>query len=212
MRAHLSRGLILAAALSVVPFAAARGEGPGGEAGTREVAVLAGGCFWGMEAIFDRLDGVVDVVSGFAGGSSWKAHYALVSLGITDHAESVRITYDPRRITFRQLLDVYFLVAHDPTQFNRQGPDQGRQYRSSIFYLGEDQRAAAVASVEQLEGDQVFGRPIVTTIVPFAGFYPAGPEHQDFLDRHPTHAYIVANDLPKLEELKARFPDLVKRR
>jgi peptide-methionine (S)-S-oxide reductase len=177
----------------------------------RDVAVLAGGCFWGMEAVFERLRGVSDVESGFAGGSRWNASYRLVSLGVTDHAEAVRIAYDPRQITFEALLDVYFSVAHDPTELNRQGPDHGRQYRSAIFYQDEAQKAAAEAAIGRLEADGVFARPVVTTIVPFEAFYPAGPEHQDYLVRHPTAPYIVVNDLPKLERLEALFPDRVRR-
>jgi peptide-methionine (S)-S-oxide reductase len=176
----------------------------------RQTAVLAGGCFWGVEAVFDRVTGVSDVVSGYAGGSRLNAHYALVSSGVTGHAESVQITYDPARVTFGQLLKVFFAVAHDPTEINRQGPDEGRQYRSSIFFIGDDQKAVAEAYILQLNEANIFTRRIATTVVPLAGFYPAEDYHQDFLDRNRNHPYIVVNDLPKLRHLKAEFPGLAK--
>jgi peptide-methionine (S)-S-oxide reductase len=138
------------------------------------------------------------------------AHYALVSSGVTGHAESVQITYDPARVTFGQLLKVFFAVAHDPTEINRQGPDEGRQYRSSIFFIGDDQKAVAEAYILQLNEANIFTRRIATTVVPLAGFYPAEDYHQDFLDRNRNHPYIVVNDLPKLRHLKAEFPGLAK--
>jgi peptide-methionine (S)-S-oxide reductase len=177
---------------------------------TQETAVLAGGCFWGMEAIFERLNGVSDVVSGFAGGSKSTAHYEVVSMGGTGHAESVRVTYDPAQITFGRLLKVYFAVAHDPTELNRQGPDEGTQYRSTIFYVNDDQKQVALAYIQQLGAAQVFRRRIVTTVVPLEGFYQAEAYHQHFLDRHPNYPYIVYNDLPKLKRLEQEFPQLVK--
>jgi peptide-methionine (S)-S-oxide reductase len=176
----------------------------------KQAAVLAGGCFWGVEAVFDRVEGVSDVVSGYAGGSRMNANYALVSSGVTGHAESVKITYDPARVTFGQLLKVFFAVAHDPTELNRQGPDEGPQYRSSIFYAGDEQKAVADAYLRQLNDAKVFTRPIVTTVVPLAGFYAAEDYHQDFLDRNRSNPYIVVNDLPKLRQLKAEFPGLAK--
>jgi peptide-methionine (S)-S-oxide reductase len=176
----------------------------------KQAAVLAGGCFWGVEAVFDRVEGVSDVVSGYAGGSRMNANYALVSSGVTGHAESVKVTYDPARVTFGQLLKVFFAVAHDPTELNRQGPDEGPQYRSSIFYAGDEQKAVADAYIRQLNDAKVFTRPIVTTVVPLAGFYAAEDYHQDFLDRNRSHPYIVVNDLPKLRQLKAEFPGLAK--
>jgi peptide-methionine (S)-S-oxide reductase len=180
--------------------------------GTREqTAVLAGGCFWGVEAVFEQLAGVSDVVSGFAGGTKANASYAAVSQGTTGHAESVRITYDPARITYGQLLKIFFAVAHDPTELNRQGPDEGTQYRSSIFYTSEDQKAVAEAYIRQLNDAKVFGRPIVTTVVPLQGFYPAEASHQNFIVRNPTYPYVVYNDLPKLRQLKADFPGLLKK-
>jgi peptide-methionine (S)-S-oxide reductase len=178
--------------------------------GAPQTAVLAGGCFWGVEAVFERLNGVTDVVSGFAGGSKATAHYEIVSLGMTGHAESVRITYDPAQITYGQVLRVFFSVAHDPTQLNRQGPDSGPQYRSSIFYATDQQREIATAYIEQLDAAQVFKRRIVTTVVPLEGFYPAEAYHQDFVRQNPTYPYVVYNDLPKLEHLKKAFPELLK--
>jgi peptide-methionine (S)-S-oxide reductase len=175
-----------------------------------QTAVLAGGCFWGVEAVFERLAGVSDVVSGFAGGSKATAHYEVVSTGTTGHAESVRITYDPSKVTYGQLLKVFFAVAHDPTELNRQGPDEGTQYRSAIFYSTPEQKAMAEAYIQQLDGAKVFRRRIVTEVVPLDGFYPAEEYHQHFLDRHPSYPYIVYNDLPKLEHLKKEFPELLK--
>jgi peptide-methionine (S)-S-oxide reductase len=184
---------------------------PAASTRTQETAVLAGGCFWGVEAVFERLSGVSDVVSGFAGGSRWTARYEIVSMGATGHAESVQITYDPSQITFGRLLKVFFAIAHDPTEFNRQGPDEGTQYRSSIFYANEAQKQVALAYIEQLGAAKVFRRKIVTTVVPLDGFYPAEAYHQNFLDRHPTHPYIVYNDLPKVKRLEQEFPELIKR-
>lgn len=175
-------------------------------------AVLAGGCFWGVEAVFERLRGVSSVVSGFAGGSKSTAHYAIVSMGVTSHAESVQIAFDPSQISFGTLLKVFFSVAHDPTELNRQGPDEGAQYRSSIFYADPEQKKVAEAYIRQLADAKVFGGRIVTTVVPLEEFYPAEASHQDFLNRNPTHPYIVANDLPKLEKLRAEFPELLARR
>jgi peptide-methionine (S)-S-oxide reductase len=175
-----------------------------------QTAVLAGGCFWGVEAVFEQMNGVADVVSGFAGGSQLTAHYSIVSSGATGHAEAVRITYDPAKVTYGQLLKVFFAVAHDPTELNRQGPDDGPQYRSSIFYANDDQKTIAEAYIQQLNGARVFTRPVVTTVVPLKGFYPAEGYHQDFLARNPDYPYIVVNDLPKLRALKAEFPELLK--
>jgi len=181
--------------------------------GTRtQTAVFAGGCFWGIEAVFERLNGVLDVVSGFAGGSRNTAHYEMVSMGNTGHAESVRIAYDPARISYGRLLKVFFAVAHNPTELNRQGPDDGPQYRSSIFAVTDDQRDVATAYIRQLNEARVFSRPIVTTVVPLAdSFYPAEDYHQNFVERNPTYPYVVYNDLPKLAHLKKEFPELLKR-
>jgi peptide-methionine (S)-S-oxide reductase len=176
-----------------------------------QTAVLAGGCFWGIEAVFEQLKGVTDVVSGFAGGSKATAHYEIVSLGMTGHAESVKITYDPSQISYGRLLRVFFSVAHDPTQLNRQGPDEGTQYRSAIFAAGEDQRQVALAYIQQLDDAKVFKRRIVTTVVPLQEFYPAEKYHQGFVAHNPTYPYVVYNDLPKLQHLKDAFPELLKR-
>jgi peptide-methionine (S)-S-oxide reductase len=176
-----------------------------------QTAVLAGGCFWGVEAVYERLKGVSDVVSGFAGGSKATAHYQIVSLGMTGHAEAVKITFDPSQITYGQLLTVFFAVAHDPTQLNRQGPDEGTQYRSSIFFANEDQHQVAVAYIRQLDESKIFKRRIVTTVVPLDGFYAAEGYHQDFVAHNPTYPYVVFNDLPKLEHLEKAFPELLKR-
>lgn len=179
--------------------------------GTKQVAVLAGGCFWGVEAVYDRLNGVSEVLSGFAGGRRETAHYEMVSTGATGHAESVQITYDPAVISYGQLLKIFFAVAHDPTQLNRQGPDDGTQYRSSIFYATPDQKTVAEAYIRQLDEAKVFRHPIVTTVVPLEGFYAAEAYHQHFLDRNPTYPYIVYNDLPKLDHLKHDFADMIKK-
>jgi peptide-methionine (S)-S-oxide reductase len=181
-------------------------------AGTEQTAVLAGGCFWGVEAVFARLQGVSDVVSGFAGGSKATAHYEVVSTGTTGHAESVKITYDPAKITYGQLLKIFFAVAHDPTQLNRQGPDEGTQYRSAIFYATPEQKAVAEAYIQQLDAAKLFRHAIVTKVVPLDGFYAAEAYHQHFLDRNPTYPYIVYNDLPKLAQLKKDFPEMLKRK
>ena len=178
----------------------------------RQTAVLAGGCFWGVEAVFERLNGVVDVVSGYAGGAKATAHYTVVGTGTSGHAESVQVTYDPAVVSYGTLLKVFFAVAHDPTELNRQGPDEGTQYRSTIFYASDEQKDVAEAYIRQLNGAGVFARPVVTTVSALQGFYAAEPEHQKFLVRHPDYPYIVVNDLPKLRALEAEFPELLKRR
>jgi peptide-methionine (S)-S-oxide reductase len=175
-----------------------------------QTAVLAGGCFWGVEAVFERLNGVKDVVSGFSGGSRSSAVYDMVTTGTTGHAESVKITYDPAKITYGQLLRVFFAVAHDPTQLNRQGPDEGPMYRSSIFYGSPDEKTVAEAYIKQLNDAKIFPRRIVTTVVKLEGFYPAEPYHQDFVKRNPKYPYVVFNDLPKLEHLTKEFPELLR--
>lgn len=176
-----------------------------------ETAVLAGGCFWGVEGVFERVKGVKNVISGFAGGQKKTAHYEEVSTGMTGHAESVEITYNPSQITYGELLMVYFGVAHNPTELNRQGPDSGTQYRSAIFYKNDDQKRIADAYIAQLNAAHVYRRRIVTQVVPFTGFYPAESYHQHFLDNHPNYPYIVYNDLPKLAALKKELPQLCKR-
>jgi peptide-methionine (S)-S-oxide reductase len=176
-----------------------------------QTVVLAGGCFWGMQGVFERLRGVTDTTVGFSGGSASTAHYETVSDGETGHAESIKVTYDPRVISFQQLLDVYFLVAHDPTELNRQGPDDGTQYRSAIFYTTSAQRASALAYIAGLAQRHVYSAPIVTQVVAFRAFYPAEDYHQHYMDRNPNEPYILFNDRPKVAELERRFPRLVKR-
>ena len=171
-------------------------------------AVFAGGCFWGVDAVFRHVQGVVGVVSGYAGGSAGTAQYDMVSTGTTGHAEAVEITFDPQQISYAKLLEVFFTVAHDPTQLNRQGPDVGTQYRSAIFHVDDAQRQTAHGFIERLTRANAFPAPIVTEVVPLETFYPAEAYHQDYLAHHLTQPYIVYNDLPKLERLKDRFPAL----
>jgi len=180
----------------------------GASAPATRTAVLAGGCFWGVEAVFEHVRGVVDVVSGYAGGDAKNAEYEKVGTGTSGHAESVRITYDPAQVTYGELLRVFFSVAHDPTQKDRQGPDVGPQYRSAIFYADAEQERVARAYVAQLEQAKFFKQPIVTEIVPLRGFYQAEDYHQDFAALHPTHPYIVYHDLPKVERLREGLPEL----
>lgn len=178
--------------------------------GKTEVAVLAGGCFWGMEGVFESLKGVSQVVSGYAGGTANTAHYEIVSTGRTGHAESVQITYDPSQISYGQLLKVYFSVAHDPTELNRQGPDWGTQYRSEIFYTTDEQKKVAEAYIQQLDEAKVYHKRIVTKMEPLQKFYPAEAHHQHFMALNPTYPYIVYNDAPKVRNLHKEFPELVK--
>jgi len=175
--------------------------------GTSETAVLAGGCFWGVQGVFQHVEGVASAVSGYAGGSAGTAQYETVSDGGTGHAESVKITFDPRRISYGRILQIYFSVAHDPTQLNRQGPDIGTQYRSAIFPVDAAQARVAKAYIEQLNRAGVFDAAIVTKIEPGRSFYPAEDYHQDYLTLHPTSPYIAINDLPKVEALQRLFPD-----
>jgi len=172
------------------------------------IAVLAGGCFWCMEAVFEQLRGVSEVVSGYAGGSDTNANYGAIASGATHHAEAIRITYDPQMITYGQLLKVFFTVAHDPTQKDRQGPDTGPQYRSAIFTDDNEQRRVAEASIRQLEDGGVWPRPVVTIVEPLGRFYPAETYHQDYVKRNPRHPYVVVNALPKVAKLTREFPDL----
>ena len=181
-------------------------EGAG--SATSETAVFAGGCFWGVQGVFQHVKGVTNAVSGYAGGDKRTAQYEEVGTGRTGHAESVQVTYDPRVITYGRLLQILFSVAHDPTQLDRQGPDVGPQYRSAIFPNGPGQASVAKAYIDQLMQARVFPSAIVTRIEPGASFYAAEPYHQDFLTRHPDHPYIVFNDLPKLKDLQKMFPDV----
>ena len=225
----IGRGLAYAVILAIITWTAVRALGvrpaetpkspfpapavdlPLASAKFHETAVLGGGCFWGVQAVFEHLRGVKSVTSGYSGGFVKSPSYETVSLGVTGHAESVRIVFDPSRITYGQLLMVFFSVAHDPTQWNRQGPDTGSQYRSVIFYTSDEQKRIAEAYIAQLDTAKVYSRPIVTKVEAFKVFYPAEDYHQDFLVRNPTNPYIVYNDLPKLENLKKEFPELYKR-
>ena len=180
---------------------------PAGQA-TSETTVVAGGCFWGVQGVFQHVKGVTRAVSGYAGGEKDTAHYKMVGTGETGHAESVQITFDPRQITYGRILQIYFSVAHDPTELNHQGPDEGTQYRSTIFAANAGQAQVAKAYIAQLGQAHVFSAPIVTTIELGRSFYPAEDYHQDFLARNPDYPYIVYNDLPKIAELKRLFPDL----
>ena len=173
-----------------------------------DVAVLAGGCFWGVQAVYQHTKGVVNAVSGYAGGEKHTAVYGRVTSGTTGHAESVEVTFDPRQITYGRLLQIYFSVAHDPTQLNRQGPDTGTQYRSAIFPQNAEQASVAKAYIAQLGQAKVFERAIVTKIETERPFYRAETQHQDFLTRNPKNPYIVINDMPKLDDLKRLFPEL----
>ncbi|HET7295824.1 MAG TPA: peptide-methionine (S)-S-oxide reductase MsrA [Gemmatimonadales bacterium] len=203
----------------VIPFlalaGAAQAQIPAFAAATRvppakgeQIAVFAGGCFWGVDAVFKHVKGVSSVVSGYAGGGAATARYPIVSTGATGHAESVKITYDPAQISYAELLRVFFAVAHDPTQLNRQGPDVGTQYRSAIFYTNEAQLQTARAYIDQLDKAGVFPGPIVTQVTPFDRFYVAEEYHQNYLARHPNQPYIVYNDMPKLQRLEQEFPAL----
>jgi peptide-methionine (S)-S-oxide reductase len=171
-------------------------------------AVFAGGCFWGVDAVFKHVKGVVHVVSGYAGGDAVQPSYGQVSTGATGHAESVEVTYDSTQVSYDQLLQVFFLVAHDPTQLDRQGPDEGTQYRSVVFYATPEQHRAAAAAIAGLSRQHVYPDPIVTQVVPLKAFYPAEAYHQNYLALHPDQPYIVYNDLPKLKRLAERFPAL----
>jgi peptide-methionine (S)-S-oxide reductase len=182
-------------------------DAPLSAAKAQQTAVIAGGCFWGIQAVFQHVRGVVSATSGYSGGSAGTAEYELVSTGNTGHAESVKIVYDPSKITYGQLLRIFFSVAHDPTQLNRQGPDEGSQYRSVIFYGSEEQKRVAEAYIAQLQTAKVFARPIVTQVVPLKAFYPAEGYHQNYADRHPDNPYILFNDAPKVTHLRKQFPD-----
>jgi peptide-methionine (S)-S-oxide reductase len=219
----LPRYLSIAAALAIAGCAPLALSSEGGERGraipaplvdesagtaTSEVAVFAGGCFWGVQAVYQHVKGVTGAVSGYAGGSRETASYEASSTGRTGHAETVEVRFDPRQVTYGQLLHVFFSVAHDPTQLNRQGPDTGTQYRSTIFPASAEQARIAKAYIAQLNDERAFDSAIVTTIEMDRTFYRAEDYHQDFLARHPTHPYIVINDKPKLGELKRVFPGL----
>ena len=182
-----------------VPLAPTKGQ---------QTAVIAGGCFWGIQAVFEHIKGVIRATSGYSGGSADTAQYERVSSGRTGHAEAVQIIYDPSQISYGQLLKVFFSVAHDPTQLNQQGPDVGTQYRSAIFYTSDEQKRIAQAYVDQLNHAKVFPKAIATQIVTLNAFFPAEDYHQDYVDNHPENMYIVINDLPKVDHLQKQFPEL----
>jgi peptide-methionine (S)-S-oxide reductase len=201
--AFLALALLLGAAAPPPQAAAAP------PAGTQRV-VLAGGCFWGMQLVFESLKGVKSAVAGYSGGAAATAHYEIVSTGMTGHAESVLVTYDPAVISFSKLLQIYFTVAHDPTELNRQGPDDGSQYRSEIYYTTPAQREEVASEIARLTREHKFSQPIVTKVEAFKGFYPAEDYHQDYALHNPHDPYIAANDLPKLQNLHQQYPQLVK--
>ncbi|MGZ6185641.1 MAG: peptide-methionine (S)-S-oxide reductase MsrA [Candidatus Binataceae bacterium] len=196
------------AGIAAAPIQAA--EGAPAAPGSRQEAVFAGGCFWGVDAVFKHVKGVDRVVAGYAGGGPSTAQYEVVSTGTTGHAESVEVTYDPSQVSYNDLLKVFFCAAHDPTELNRQGPDSGTQYRSAVFYTNASQKKAADAYIAQLDHAKAFADPIVTLVVPLKGFYPAEAYHQNYLARHPDNPYIVINDLPKLDLLREKYPQLYK--
>lgn len=196
-RASIVRALLFVAAL---PLAAA--------AQATQTAVFSGGCFWGVDAVFKHVKGVTKVVSGYSGGEASTAHYETVSEGTTGHAESVQVTFDPAVVPYSTLLKVFFSVAHDPTELNRQGPDEGTQYRSAIWYANADQQRDAQSAIAQLTQAKVYKHPIVTQVAPLKKFYAAEDYHQDYLAHHLTQPYIVYNDIPKVENLKAKYPEL----
>jgi peptide-methionine (S)-S-oxide reductase len=216
--ASIFAGLLLAAGIVVrgLPSAAESARSiplpgldePASRQATSEVTVLAGGCFWGVQGVFQHVEGVTSAVSGYAGGAENTAHYEMVSSNTTGHAEAVQVAFDPRRVSYGHILQIYFSVAHDPTELNRQGPDVGTQYRSAIFPTNPEQTRVAEAYIAQLNQGQVFGAAIATKIEPGRDFYPAEDYHQDFLTRNPRYPYVVINDLPKIENLKRLFPDL----
>jgi peptide-methionine (S)-S-oxide reductase len=181
------------------PLATAKGE---------QTAVIAGGCFWGIQNLFEHVKGTTVVTSGYAGGEANTAQYEMVSMGNTGHAESVQIKYDPSKVSYGQLLKVFFSVGHDPTELNRQGPDEGTQYRSAIFYANEEQKRIAAAYIDQLNKAKIFGGPIVTQVVALKSFYKAEDYHQDYAVNNPNDPYIVINDLPKVANLRKQLPDL----
>lgn len=193
-----------------IPFPIPAVDAPKSSAPSTATAILAGGCFWGVQAVFQHLQGVISATSGYTGGFVKSPGYETVSSGASGHAESVRVVYDPSKISYGQILMIYFSVAHDPTQWNRQGPDTGSQYRSAVFYSTPEQKQIAESYIAQLNAAKAYSRPIVTKVQPFDAFYPAEEYHQDYLKNHPRDPYIVFNDLPKLGRLKAEFPSLYK--
>jgi peptide-methionine (S)-S-oxide reductase len=204
----LAQRMAFAAETAVVIAPPALDEPISATTAHEETAVFAGGCFWGVQGVFQHVRGVTKAVSGYSGGSRDTADYQIVSGGQTGHAESVQVTFDPGKVTYGQLLQVYFSVIHDPTELNRQGPDSGTQYRSAVFPLNDSQQRIAQSYIEQLGKAHAFAAPIVTRVEPFKGFYPAEAYHQNYLTLHPNSAYIAINDMPKVANLKRLFPSL----
>ena len=207
----LAFSLLTCAAISASerqPIPPAKVDAPRARAAAKETAVFAGGCFWGTQAVFERVKGVLNTAAGYAGGSAATAHYNQVVTETTGHAESVEVVYDPSQITYGQLLRIFFSVAHDPTELNRQGPDVGTSYRSAIFYTNDEQKRIAKAYIAQLDAAKVFPKPIVTELTPLKGFYRAEDYHQDYALKNPTNPYIKICDLPKISALKQQFPEL----
>lgn len=205
----LACSAVLNAASGAFPDAAS--DAPRPTAKTKQVAVFAGGCFWCTEAVFEQVIGVSQVVSGYSGGKASDAVYKIVGEGRTNHAEAIEVTFDASKITYGQLLKIFYSVAHDPTQVDRQGPDWGKQYRSAIFYVNDEQKKIAEGYQAQLNEAKVFSSPIATQIVPLTKFYPAEDYHQDFVKNNPTHGYVVVNSVPKVNKLKKLYPEWVKK-
>ncbi len=206
-------GLLLALAIGICSVAKAYAAAPASPpaqmgADKNETIVLAGGCFWGVEAVFEHTKGVEEVVSGYAGGKAESARYDLISRGDTGHAEVVKVTYDPNQISLARLLDIYFNVAHNPTELNFQGPDHGTQYRSAVFYTTPEQQKAVTAKIAELEAGQVFSAPVVTTLEPLEVLYPAEEYHQNYMARNPRQPYILIHDAPKLKNLQKTYPEI----
>jgi len=208
MFATLLAGTVACTAGNKPDFPSPAVDAPMAASSSQQTAVIAGGCFWGIQAVFQHVKGVINATSGYSGGSEKTAQYEVVSTGETGHAESVRITYDPSQVTYGQLLKVFFSVAHDPTEMNRQGPDEGTQYRSVIFYSSDEQKHIAEAYIAQLDQAKLFHRPIVTQVVPLKAFYPAEAYHQNYAAMHPNDPYIFFNDAPKVAHLRKELPDL----
>jgi peptide-methionine (S)-S-oxide reductase len=208
MMVALAAFAVFVPSVAAAPLPDPKIDAPLATAAGTQTAVFAGGCFWGVEAVFEHVKGVTQVVSGYSGGSADTAKYDAVSSGNTGHAESVRVSYDPSRISYGQLLKVFFSVAHDPTELNRQGPDTGTQYRSAVFFANDEQQRVAESYIAQLQAARALPRPIVTQVTPLQAFYEAEAYHQDYLVRHPNQPYIVINDLPKIADLQRQFPAL----
>ncbi|MBS1227746.1 MAG: peptide methionine sulfoxide reductase [Proteobacteria bacterium] len=206
--ASMTKIRIACAAIALALCLNARAESPTRPATGLQTAVFAGGCFWGVDAVFKHVKGVTEVESGYAGGEASTARYEKVSSGATGHAEAVRIRFDPAQVSYGQLLNIFFSVAHDPSQLNRQGPDVGSQYRSAVFFTDSEQQKMTLAYIQKLVDSRAFPKPVVTQVAALQEFYPAEKYHQNYLARHPDQPYIVYNDLPKLEQLRHQFPAL----